>query len=35
MRRIAPEALCQTLGSMTVACFFVLIGVDPNQRVLN
>jgi hypothetical protein len=35
MRRIAPDILFQTRGSMTVACFFVLVGLDPSPRVLN
>jgi hypothetical protein len=35
MRRIAPDILFQTRGSMTVACFFVLVGLDSSPRVLN
>jgi hypothetical protein len=35
MRRIAPGILFQTRGSMTVACFFALMGLDPGPRVLN
>ena len=35
MRQIAPGILFQTRTPITVACFFVSIGLDPTQRVLN